>query len=154
MSNATVNGLDVAVAQSPKLNATILNRVEVGLIAQHSQRGADALLKKATSLFWHNYTAEACHEIIEATRLAVDLGMFRREFAANHGGTDTVLRECWRQTWWTLYIVCGYVAGTLGTLDFAVLDIEVTVELPCEEAEYEMGLSTASDEQIPLHLNY
>jgi hypothetical protein len=45
-----------------------------------------------------------------------------------------------------LYIVCGYFAGTLGTLDFAILDVETTVELPCEEAEYEMGVSTASDE--------
>lgn len=97
-------------------------------------------------LFWHNYKAEASHQITDATRLAVDLGMFRREFAAKHGGADTVLRECWRRTWWMLYIVCGYFAGTLGTLDFAILDVETTVELPCEEAEYEMGVSTASDE--------
>ncbi|UKZ67985.1 uncharacterized protein TrAtP1_009141 [Trichoderma atroviride] len=127
--------------RSQEWPTTLQNVIEVCFL-QSSQTDpfmVQCRILYSIALFWHNYKAKACHEILEATRLAVDLGMFRREFAAKHGGTDTVLRECWRRTWWTLYIVCGYFAGTLGTMDFAVLDVEATVELPCEEAEYEMG---------------
>lgn len=139
--------------RSQEWPTALQNVVEVGLL-QSSQTDpftVQCRILYSIALFWHGYKAEASHEIRDATRLAIDLGMFRREFATKHGGADTVLRECWRRTWWMLYIVCGYFAGTLGTLEFAVLDVEATVELPCEEAEYEMGVSTASHEWIPLH---
>lgn len=92
-------------------------------------------------LFWHNYKAEANHEIRTAVELAVDLKMFRREFAGDYGAGDPVLMESWRRTWWMLYIVDGYYAGTLGTMNFAVVDIDATVDLPCEEWEYESEVS-------------
>ncbi|KAG6354797.1 hypothetical protein INS49_003878 [Diaporthe citri] len=69
--------------------------------------------------------------------------MFRQEFASEHGAADPVLMECWRRTWWMLYIVDAYYAGTLGTMNFAVVDVDATVDLPCEEREYEL-------EQIPV----
>lgn len=94
-------------------------------------------------LFWHNYKAEANREIRATVKLAVDLKMFRQEFASENGAEDPMLMECWRRTWWMLYIVDAYYAGTLGTMNFAVVDIDVTVELPCEEWEYELGVSTA-----------
>lgn len=92
-------------------------------------------------LFWHNYKAEANHEIRTAVKLAVDLKMFRREFASDYGAGDPVLMESWRRTWWMLYIVDGYHAGTLGTMNFAVVDIDATVDLPCEEWDYESEVS-------------
>lgn len=94
-------------------------------------------------LFWHNYKAEANHEIRTAVKLAVDLKMFRREFASDYGAGDPVLMESWRRTWWMLYIVDGYYAGTLGTMNFAVFDIDATVDLPCEEWEYESEVCNA-----------
>lgn len=94
-------------------------------------------------LFWHNYKAEANHEIRTAVKLAVDLKMFRREFASDYGAGDPVLMESWRRTWWMLYIVDGYYAGTLGTMNFAVVAIDATVDLPCEECEYESEVSNA-----------
>lgn len=95
-------------------------------------------------LFWHNYKAEANREIRAAVKLAVDLKMFRQGFASEHGAGDPVLMECWRRTWWMLYIVDAYYAGTLGTMNFAVVDIDATVDLPCEEWEYELEVSTAT----------
>lgn len=95
-------------------------------------------------LFWHKYKAEANREIRTAVRLAVDLKMFRQEFASEHGDGDPVLMECWRRTWWMLYVVDAYYAGTLGTMNFAVVDIDATVDLPCEENEYELEVSTAT----------
>lgn len=93
-------------------------------------------------LFWHGYTAKSKVEMDTAVRLALDLQMFRCEFAADHGCGDPVLMESWRRTWWMLYIVDAYYAGTLGSMKSACMDIEATVELPCEEAEYESGVST------------
>lgn len=94
-------------------------------------------------LFWHNYKAEANREIRTAVKLAVDLNMFRQEFAGDHGAGDPVLMESWRRTWWMLYIVDAYYAGTLGTMNLAVVDIDATVDLPCEEWEYESEVGGA-----------
>lgn len=94
-------------------------------------------------LFWNNFKAEANREKRTAVKLAVDLNMFRQEFASDHGAGDPVFMECWRRTWWMLYIVDAYYAGTLGTMNFAVFDIDATVDLPCEELEYELEVSTA-----------
>lgn len=96
------------------------------------------------ALFWHDYKSDAASQIQIATQLAIDLGMFRQGFAARHGAGDPVLEECWRRTWWMLYIVEAYYAGTLGTMNFKALNIETTVDLPCEELEYESGVGTSA----------
>ncbi|KAK2051579.1 hypothetical protein LY76DRAFT_621082 [Colletotrichum caudatum] len=90
-------------------------------------------------LFWYGHKVEAKQQIGGAVRLALDLEMFQQEFAGAHGGGDPIMTESWRRTWWELYIVDAYYAGTLGTMNFMVVDIEATVELPCEESEYESG---------------
>ncbi|KAL7651537.1 hypothetical protein ACMYSQ_011246 [Aspergillus niger] len=91
------------------------------------------------ALFWYSHEADAKAEMNAAIQLAIDLRMFRLEFAWEHGGTDPVVRESWRRTWWMLYIVDTYYAGTLGTMTSRLWDIESTVELPCEESNYEFG---------------
>lgn len=96
------------------------------------------------ALFWHDYKDAAKLEMDAATSLAVDLKMFLSDFAALHGRDDPVLRECWRRTWWMLYIVDAYYTGTLGTMNFRVANITSTMELPCEELEYESGVSTST----------
>lgn len=95
------------------------------------------------ALFWYDYKTEAALQVEAATGLAINLGMFRREFAIEHGAGDPVLEECWRRTWWMLYIVEAFYAGTLGTKAFKAVSIEAFVDLPCEESEYEAG-------QIPI----
>ncbi|ERS96179.1 hypothetical protein HMPREF1624_07087 [Sporothrix schenckii ATCC 58251] len=64
---------------------------------------------------------------------------FHPDFAAKYGAQDAVLTECWRRTWWMLYIVDAFYAGTLGAANFVTVDVEATVDLPCEEADYEKG---------------
>jgi Fungal specific transcription factor domain len=93
------------------------------------------------ALFWQEHKDEAQLQVSAASRLALDLEMFSQEFAAKHGAEDLVLRETWRRTWWMLYIVDAYYAGTLGTMNFEVVNIESTVDLPCEEWEFESGVS-------------
>ena len=94
------------------------------------------------ALFWNSYKDEAKREMDAAVRLGLDLQMFRREFAAKQGAQDAVLTECWRRTWWMLYMVDGFYAGTLGALNFATVDVDTTVDLPCEELDYEQGVSS------------
>ncbi|KAF6805425.1 hypothetical protein CSOJ01_09500 [Colletotrichum sojae] len=118
-------------------------RVEAGIL-QSSASGpfiVQARLVYSIALFWHNYKAESRSEMDAATGLAVELGMFRQEFARQHGAGEPVLAESWRRTWWTLFVVDAYYAGTLGTMNFTVVDVEATVELPCEDSEYESGVS-------------
>ncbi|KAJ5930169.1 hypothetical protein N7466_005662 [Penicillium verhagenii] len=90
-------------------------------------------------LFWYEYKSESKLQMDTAVQVARELEMFRAEFAVKYGGTDRVLQESWRRTWWTLYTVEAYYAGTLGTMNFEVAKIDTTVELPCEESEYELG---------------
>lgn len=93
------------------------------------------------SLFWNNFRSEADREIGTAKDVALNLGMHRQEFAAANALGDEVLMESWRRTWWMLYIIDAYYAGTLGTLNLKVFHIEASVDLPCEEWEYESGVS-------------
>lgn len=92
-------------------------------------------------LFWYEFKEDAKRQLESAAKIARDLQMFLRAFAVRHGGDDSVLKECWRRTWWMLYIVDAYYTGTLGTMNFEVVNIDATVELPCEELEYESGVS-------------
>lgn len=96
------------------------------------------------ALFWYGYKEDAKREMDAAVQLALQLGMSRQEFATDNGCQDPVLVECWRRTWWMLFMVDAFYAGTLGAMNFATLDVEARVELPCEESEYESGASDES----------
>ncbi|OAA72020.1 C6 zinc finger domain protein [Akanthomyces lecanii RCEF 1005] len=63
--------------------------------------------------------------------------MFDREFATAHSGQDAVVAECWRRTWWMVYVFDAFYAGTLGKVQFSVAHIDATADLPCEEVQYE-----------------
>ncbi|KAF2724610.1 hypothetical protein K431DRAFT_241092 [Polychaeton citri CBS 116435] len=91
------------------------------------------------ALFWYGFKVESSHEMNAAIELALKLRMFLREFTDGCETGDAVMTESWRRTWWTLYIVDAYYVGTLGTMKFAFMHIEPTVDLPCEEIDYEAG---------------
>ncbi|KAL1869474.1 hypothetical protein Plec18167_007772 [Paecilomyces lecythidis] len=93
----------------------------------------------SVALFWYDHKADANSQMDRAAKLAVNMQMFRAEFAASQGADDPVQSESWRRTWWMLYILDAYYAGTLGTMNLRVMDINVTVELPCDESDYESG---------------
>ncbi|KAL4953947.1 hypothetical protein BDW69DRAFT_184000 [Aspergillus filifer] len=93
----------------------------------------------SVALFWYDYKTEAKSQMDRAAKLAIDLQMFRAEFVASRGADDEVQRESWRRTWWMLYILDAYYAGTLGAPNFRVMDIDITTELPCDESDYESG---------------
>jgi hypothetical protein len=100
------------------------------------------------ALFWSSHTTRAREELEIAIDVALELGMHKKEFASTCGAGDVVLMESWRRTWWMLYIVDAYYAGTLGTMNLKAFHIETTVSLPCEEGEYESGVSVSSMNRI------
>lgn len=92
-------------------------------------------------LFWYEHKSDAKWQMETAMRLAIDLRMSDDEFLLKHGDNDPVVHESWRRTWWTLFTVDAYYAGTLGTMNFEILKIETSAGLPCDEWEYEAGVS-------------
>ena len=76
-----------------------------------------------------------------AIDLALELGMNRREFAINNGEGDAVMEESWRRTWWELFVVDGMFAAVTQKTSFRLNSVHSDVPLPCEEAEYQFGVS-------------
>jgi hypothetical protein len=77
----------------------------------------------------------------DASTLAVKLGLNLNSFATLHGKDSPVLQESWRRTWWDLYIIDGMIAGVHRTTNFALFDVQADACLPCEEWQYQAGVS-------------
>lgn len=104
-----------------------------------------ARLLYSIALFWYTFKAEAKEQMDAAIDVAIKLEMHKKEFATTWGFGDPIMVECWRRTWWMLFIADASYAGTLGTMNFKTLHVEPTAELPCEEADYESGVSASHD---------
>ncbi|KAI1384375.1 uncharacterized protein F4822DRAFT_432922 [Hypoxylon trugodes] len=84
---------------------------------------------------------EKAREILsDVERIAIEIGLYTRAFATNHGGAIPRLEESWRRTWWDLFVVDGMVAGVHRQTNFLLFDIVADVGLPCEEHEYTSGM--------------
>jgi hypothetical protein len=87
------------------------------------------------------------HEILDsAITKALALGMYMREFATDQCGGDSVLAESWRRTWWQLYLTDAQLASSTHATHFATSqrNIIASVDLPCEESQYNLGVSISS----------
>ncbi|PVH81223.1 hypothetical protein DL98DRAFT_416953 [Cadophora sp. DSE1049] len=74
-----------------------------------------------------------------AIDIALALGMNRQEWAEANGEGDAVLQESWRRTWWLLFTVDGLFATISHYCTHRLQNVEMEVDLPCEDAEYESG---------------
>ena len=98
----------------------------------------------AIALFWCGERKQAQEELNTAVRHALDLGMHRSKFAELYGNGDRVLEESWRRTWWQIYVVDAFFAAIARANTFETCNVDASVELPCEEEEYEAGVSYPS----------
>lgn len=88
-----------------------------------------------------------------AIDIALSINMHREDFAWNHSDGDPVLAESWRRTWWTLYGTDGLFAAIS---HYPTHRLHVTigdVKLPCEDREYENGVSRQSAYQTKSYLH-
>lgn len=99
------------------------------------------LMLFAMGLHANNDPGRAAQIILMAIQLALEIGLHRSDFAIIHGNGDRVLEECWKRTWWSLYIVNGMFAAVNPTIPFQLRDVATDVLLPCEDTEYISGVS-------------
>lgn len=86
---------------------------------------------------------ERARELLaDCERIALEINLNTRSFAAMHGRGDPVLEESWRRTWWDLYVCDGMIAGVHRVTNFLLFDIAADVALPCEEHQYLTGVRT------------
>jgi hypothetical protein len=93
------------------------------------------------ALFWCGDKTQSREHMDAAIRTALDLTMFRRQFAVDNGEGDAVLEESWRRTWWQVYITDAIFAAIRREAAFPTREVDASVELPCEEEGYEAGVS-------------
>lgn len=90
----------------------------------------------------------SCNEFVyargildRAARIALEINMQSKSFAPANGEGCAVIEESWRRTWWYLYVTDGIFAGVRHCLTFPLYEIDADVDLPCEEINYQNGVS-------------
>ncbi|KAK8859185.1 C6 transcription factor, partial [Apiospora arundinis] len=93
----------------------------------------------SVALYWTDDKPRAYEQLHASIDMAAALGMHDRAFATEHSAGDAVLAESFRRTWWQLLSVEASTSATDRSFVFRVCEIETTVDLPCEEDEYQSG---------------
>jgi hypothetical protein len=89
-----------------------------------------------------NDELENAREFLDVTiRMAIELGMGMKEYAIQNGAGNPVLEESWRRTWWATYITDCMFAGIRSSPTILLRTVESTVDLPCEDENYQRGVS-------------
>jgi hypothetical protein len=126
---------------------TLRERIELELAPANLR--ADGFSVQALLLF---SVATHCNDDFEHARMLLDqaismalgIGMQHRIYATRNGNGDPILEECWRRTWWGVYVIDSIYSGILHMPDFQLSNIVTDVDMPCEEQEYENGVSSIS----------
>ncbi|KAF7586651.1 hypothetical protein BBP40_008520 [Aspergillus hancockii] len=98
-----------------------------------------AVLLYSIATYWQNEPKKALDLLDRTINMALKLGMNKQAFASANGKGDPVIEESWRRTWWQIYATDAHIAGSTHTFPFRTSHIEMDVDLPCEEDEYETG---------------
>lgn len=101
---------------------------------------AQALLLYSISLFWSQEDNTSRKQMDLALQTALDLGMHHRDFAVNNAPYVPILQECFRRTWWQIYIIDAAYAAIEHLPTFRANSVISDVDLPCEEDEYESSV--------------
>lgn len=118
---------------------------------QHTAEMVQARLLYAISLFGRNEVEESQNVLAQAVKAAIELGMYRREFAAAYAKNQPTEAESMRRTWYELYITDGCISAFHRKSSFQTNTINADVLLPCDDSAYEGGmclLSSASKDDF------
>lgn len=87
---------------------------------------------------------EQSAQVMQATiDLALELGMDKRDFAIRNGTNSAVMEESIRRTWWEVFVLDGLNAGVNSQYTLKLLGHQSSIDLPCEERDYESGVRLA-----------
>jgi hypothetical protein len=121
----------------------------IGVNAPVTGFDVQALILLSIAIYWANEPEKALKMLDKSIALALELGMNKRGFAYTHGQKDPMLEECWRRTWWQLYVTDAHIAGSTSTFPFRTSSVEMDVDLPCDEEFYESGVSSSDRVDVP-----
>ena len=110
-----------------------------------------ALTLYSIAVYWCNEAERGRALLDEAIFASVDIGMHTAEFARENSQGDAILEESWKRTWWSIYITDAHIAGSTHTFPTKTGAIQTNAELPCEENQYESGVSDPPVARIPRH---
>ncbi|KAI4627561.1 uncharacterized protein J4E87_004125 [Alternaria ethzedia] len=105
----------------------------------HTPFNVQALLLFALAEFHSISRAEARKHLDKAITIALELRMNERDFARAYGEGSGVLEECWRRTFYVLYIVDQNFALVTNTPFYTLLLTSNNVDLPCDDEYFESG---------------
>lgn len=80
----------------------------------------------------------------KAIDIALAIGMNHQGWAESNGEGDAMLTESWRRTWWALFTCDALFAGISHYDIHRLQSVEMDVDLPCEDSEYESGVGPLS----------
>ncbi|OCK84401.1 hypothetical protein K432DRAFT_414025 [Lepidopterella palustris CBS 459.81] len=108
----------------------------------HEKTGfrAQALLLFGISLHFCDDFVGARENLDAAINLAFEIGMHLQEFARQYGQGSRVLEESWRRTFWMMLVADQQTSIVRGQIRYLLRDVNATVDLPCEESEYQSGM--------------
>jgi hypothetical protein len=145
-----INHLEAAMRYVGSFYVAQAPTVALGLEAERIVYQADccedafkvqALLILAIGLDGYTYQEKALQILLDAQDVAIKIGLNKREYALLNGNGSSVLEESLRRTWWEMYVVDGMIAGVHQRSTFRMKDMVADVLLPCEEKEFESGVS-------------
>ncbi|KAJ3499834.1 hypothetical protein NLG97_g15 [Lecanicillium saksenae] len=101
---------------------------------------AQALLLYSVSTYWSHDDAKSRQYMDLALDTALQIGMNYRSFAIDNAPDDTVLQECFRRTWWQIYVIDAAYASIKRSASFRAAGVISDVDLPCGEDDYDRGI--------------
>lgn len=114
--------------------------IDQELSSENSKSGYLVQSLLLSSILYHqnNKQEQAKQTIDTAVEIALDLGMHLEQFAADNGCGSRYLEECWRRTWWELYVVDGL--------------LKLYAQLPPRRWNLEMGVLLPVDDHADLEM--
>ncbi|KUJ24551.1 uncharacterized protein LY89DRAFT_679662 [Mollisia scopiformis] len=119
---------------SSELRAAALREIELVNLPPNGFT-VQALLLTAIAVHSQDELVHARAILDKAIYLALDLRMNSRTFANME--RDPVMAESWRRTYWFLYMTDALFAAIRRAPNFLLFTVDATVELPCEECDYD-----------------
>ena len=86
--------------------------------------------------------AESRTSLDQAVALALELQMNTKEFARAYGELSPVLEESWRRTYYFLLLTDRHFSVVINNPYYSLQDVPHLVDLPCDDAIYESGVSS------------
>ncbi|KAJ5340243.1 Transcription factor [Penicillium brevicompactum] len=105
-------------------------------IADRTPHMVQVLLLYSIIMRARNNISEAKSSLVQAIAIAIELEMYREDFATTFSGGRKHEAESLRRTWWELFIWEVYMATLYEKSTLQCSDISSEVLLPCEETTY------------------